>query len=181
VLGVMAPYVGAQYSAEEIWGYYRNHADVHQAEEAVLRPLAARIRAFDVPALAGVTFTVNRLCDAAPALEAVLAERLPVVAWAAFDALHLALQLVRIKKYGLIHEVVEAPVDEATGDPMVVELYGRLAQFNGQPADRGWLREVHLQDSPGADDAAIGAMTFRLERATYANTRTPGIGVPFYM
>jgi hypothetical protein len=79
VSGAMALYVGSQYSAEESWGYYRIHGDVHPKEEPLLRPLAARIRAFDIPALRGVTWTVSRLRDVAPTQQAMLAERLPEI------------------------------------------------------------------------------------------------------
>jgi len=42
----------------------------------------------------------------------------------------------------LLHEVVEAPIDEATQDPMVLEVCGRLTQVNGQPVGIGWYRDV---------------------------------------
>jgi hypothetical protein len=178
VLGAMAAYVDAQYSAEEIWHHFRIYNEVYPDEEAQLRPLAARIRAFDVPALRDVAFTIDRLREYAPTLRALLAERLPRIAWASPDDLGV---LGPILKYGLIHEVVEAPADEATGEPMVLEVYGRLTQVNRQPVGIGWYRDLRPNDSASADEAVIGEMTFYVERATYANTRWPGIGVPFYM
>ena len=176
--GAMAPYLGTQYSAAELWDYYRIHDDVNPDEEAQLQPLAARIRAFDVAVLRDVTFTIDRLHNAAPTLWALLAERLPSIAWAPFDDLGV---LGPILKYGLIHEVVEAPADETTGEPMVLEVVGRLTQVNGQPVGVSWYREFRPKDPTGTDEVVIGQMTFCLERATYANTRWPGIGVPFYM
>jgi len=44
-----------------------------------------------------------------------------------------------------------------------------------------WYRELRPDDPAGSDDVVLGELTFLVERATYANTRTPGIGVPFYM
>jgi hypothetical protein len=64
---------------------------------------------------------------------------------------------------------------------MVLEVYGRLAQVNGEPVGIGWYRERLLADPTLGEDTVIGELAFRVERATYANTRTPGIGVPFYM
>jgi hypothetical protein len=93
--------------------------------------------------------------------------------------------------YGLLHEVVEAPLDEATGQPMVLELYGRLTYPSGQPVGIDWYRKLRDEshaDMAGGDPASAvwsgrdgEQMTLHLARATYANTRTPGIGVPFYL
>lgn len=44
-----------------------------------------------------------------------------------------------------------------------------------------WYREPRSDDPAGSDDVVLGELTFLVERATYANTRTLGIGVPFYM
>src|SRR5581483_5715855 len=158
--GAMAAYVSSQYSVDEIWQYHINHDEVHPNEEAHVRPLAARIRAFDVPALQGLTFTVSRLCDIAPALQTLVPKRLPTIEWKFGDAALLA----RIKKYGLIHEVVEAPRDEATGEPMALEVYGRLGQVNGEPAGISWYRQLHIDDPAGNGDMLIGELTFQLHR-----------------
>jgi hypothetical protein len=178
VQGAMAPYLGPQYSAEELWDSYRIYDDVDPDEEAQLQPLAARIRAFDVAVLRDVTFTIDRLHNFAPALWALLAERLPSSAWAPFDDLGVVAPDL---KYGIIHEVMKAPADNTTGEPMVLEVYGHLTQINGQPVGVSWYRAFRPKDPPGTDAVVIGEMTFRLERATYANTRWPGVGVPFYL
>lgn len=176
VTGPMAPYVGTQYSAEEVWHFYCRHAEeVYPGEEVTLQPLAARIRAFDVPRLAGTTFTVERLGDTASALGALLREHLPNIHWESH------IRLSRIKKYGLVHEILPAPMDETTQEPMVLEVYGHLIEVNGQPAGRGWFQQFHTDNEAAEDEAMIGLFIFRLKQATYANTRTPGIGVPFYM
>ncbi len=44
-----------------------------------------------------------------------------------------------------------------------------------------WYRELRPDDPAGSDDVVLGELTFLVERATYANTRTPGMGVPFYL
>jgi hypothetical protein len=176
VLGGMARYVGHQFTDEEVWQYYRSYADVHAQEEAELRPLARRIRAFDVPALAGVTFGCRRFSDLAAVLEQVVAEQLPGTACGPFDRVRPG----RVKKYGIIHEVVPAPPDEATGEDMVLELFGRLESLSGEPVGRDWYRR-RWPEHPPDDDAEIGALAFRLARGTYANTNVPGVGIPFYL
>lgn len=174
----MAAYVGAQYSAEELWHYFRLYDEVDPDEEAQLRPLAARIRAFDVPVLRDVTFTMSRLRDYDTALRTLLRERLLGIAWAHVDEFG---GVGPILKYNLIHEVVAAPADEATGEPMVLELYGHLTLVNKQPVQIGQFRDFLRGHSTHTDEAVLGELTFHLERATYANTRWPGIGVPFYL
>lgn len=174
----MAQYVGQQYSVEEIWRFYCRYRDVYPDEEATLRPLAERIRAFDVPRLAGMTFSVERLSDAAAALEALLLEHLPGISWKLVEQ-YLPF-LGPVKKYAIFHEALEAPVDETTQEPMVLEVYGHLTEINGQPAEIGWFEQFPTDDEAEEDDSVIGPFVFRLERATYANTDFPGIGVPFF-
>ena len=176
VLGEMALYVGHHYTEEELWQFYQQHADVYPQEEAELRPLARRIRAFDVPALSGVTFQCRRLGDLAVSLEKVVAEQLPGTAWEPFDQVRSG----RVKKYRIVHEVVPAPVDEATKDAMVLELFGRLESLNAESMGIDWYRR-RWPENPPTDDAEIGELAFRLTRGTYANTRVPGVGVPFYL
>ncbi len=176
VLGEMAGYVGHHYTEEEVWRFHQQHVDVYPDEEAGLRPLARRIRAFDVPLLSGVAFQCRRLEDLAVALEQVVAERLRGIVWEPFDQARSS----RVKKYGIIHEVTPAPVDEATDDAMALELFGRLESLNAESIDRDWYRR-RWPEHPPADDVELGDLAFRLIRGTYANTSTPGVGVPFYL
>jgi hypothetical protein len=44
-----------------------------------------------------------------------------------------------------------------------------------------WYGELRLDDPAGSDDVVLGDFPFLVERATDANTRTPGIGVQFYV
>lgn len=173
----MVRYVGRQYTADELWAFYSDYADVHSSEEAALQPLSARIRAFDVPVLAGAIFTASRLRDVASALQEVLTQRLPDIAWDILDRFRVG----RITKYAIIHHVAQAPVDESTQQQMVLELFGFLTEVNGQQLGRGWHQRLRPTEQAVNDDAEIGEMVFRLQRGTYANTRTPGVGVPFYM
>lgn len=176
ILGKMAAYVGHQYTAEELWQFYQAHAEVYPQEEAELRPLARRIRAFDIPILSGVAFGCHRLGDLATVLERAVAERLPEIAWEPFDGVRPS----RVRKYGIIHEVLPAPADEATQEAMTLELFGRLESLDGELVHRNWYRE-RWQENPPTDDDEIGDLAFRLIRGTYANTSVPGVGVPFYL
>lgn len=176
VLGEMARYVGHQYTKQELWQLYQQHVEVYPKEEAQLRPLARRIRAFDVPVLSSVTFQCRRLGDLAVSLEKIVAEQVPGTAWEPFDRVRPS----RVKKYGIIHEVVPAPVDEATKDAMVLELFGRLESLNAESMGIDWYRR-RWPENPPADDTEIGDLAFRLTRGTYANTSVPGVGVPFYL
>ena len=63
---------------------------------------------------------------------------------------------------------------------MVLELFGRLETLNGERVGTNWYRS-RWPENPPDDDADIGEMGFRLMCGTYANTRVPGVGVPFYM
>jgi hypothetical protein len=176
VLGALASYVGHQYTEEELWQYYRMYADVHAREKAELRPLARRIRTFDIPVLSGMAFACRRLGDLAETLKRVVVERLPVTAWEPFDQVNPGL----VKKYGIIHELVPAPIDEATQEAMVLELFGHLQAFNGESVGRSWY-DRQWPENPPDDEVEIGDLAFRLTRATYANTNVPGVEVPFYM
>lgn len=90
VQGLMAPYVGPQYSADEVWTFRRLVIDFRQTDETSLRQRAGRIPAFDVPSLRGVTFTVTRLVAVWTSLRSLLGEHLPSVPWAAAEQLFTA-------------------------------------------------------------------------------------------
>ncbi|HEY7356671.1 MAG TPA: hypothetical protein VH590_09400, partial [Ktedonobacterales bacterium] len=168
VAGLMVPFVGRRYTEEEVWQFYRRFADVHESEEEHLRPLTARIRAFDVPVLAQAELMVNRLAELAPAVYDLLSARLPGWQW---DAQQKEWQRVHmtgpVKKYGILHTTLRAPIDEATQQPMVLELFGRVLSVNGQPVGRGWFKP--RQEDRAAEDAIpLGEVRIQLQRATYA-------------
>jgi hypothetical protein len=181
VAGWMAPFVGRRYTEEEVWQYRRSYADVHKSEEEYLRPLAERIRAFDVPVLAQAELMVSRLAELPPAVYDMLSVRLPGWQW---DAQQKDWQREHmtgpVKKYGILHTTLRAPIDETTHQPMVLELFGRISALNEQPVGINWFGS--RQDDRAAEDAIfLGELRLRLQRATYANTASPGIGVPLYL
>jgi hypothetical protein len=180
--GLMAPFVGRQYTQEEVWQFcLRRKDEVAAREEAQLRPLAARIRAFDVPVLAGAEVTVNRLAELPTAVYTLLSARLPGWQWDAKQEDWRRKHMTGpVKKYGILHTTLRAPNDETTQQPMVLELFGRVLSVNGQAVSIGWFKP--RQENRAAEDAVpLGEVCIQLQRATYANTRFPGIGVPFYL
>ncbi|HEY7355721.1 MAG TPA: hypothetical protein VH590_04610 [Ktedonobacterales bacterium] len=180
VAGLMAPFVGRQYTQEEVWQLCRVYQTPDGLEEEELQPLAARIRAFDVPVLAQAEVTVNRLAELPAAFYNLLSARLLGWQWDAqqenWERAHMT---GPVNKYGILHTTLRAPDDETTQQPMVLELFGRVLSVNGQPVGIGWFKP--RQEDRAAEDAIpLGEVRIQLQRATYANTRFPGIGVPFY-
>jgi hypothetical protein len=179
----MAAYVGPQYSADQLWEHYRHYCgyELDPDEEMSLRPLAKRIRAFDVPRLKSGTFIADRLGGVVPALQALLLERLSGIFWD-FADIGSSFEAV---KYHIIHIITSAPMDETSREPMVLEIYGGLTQLKGAvPHMRQmmkWFEALTPDEKANLDDIMIGKMTFQIERASYANTAVPGIGVPFYL
>ena len=182
VMGVMAPFVGHHYTMEEIWRFRQNYREIHKEEEKQLQPLAARIRAFDVPCLARTQLMVNRLGDLSETLSGLLLSHLSGWVWESqqsqWQRFHLA---GPIKKYGILHTILRAPDDATTRQPMVLELFGRVSTLNGQSAGKQWFRPFQQPDQTQEASLFLGDVCLLLERATYANTRFPGIGVPFYL
>jgi len=176
--GFMAAYVGHRYPVDELLALYRDHADVHPEEEPTLRPRAARIRAFDVPTLSGAVVHFDRLSVAPERLQELLEERLPGATW------HVG-RVSGLAKYGIVHTIVPAPKDESTGQTMVIELFGHAIGADHYPLPRTWFDPFRaawrLAEQSGTPEPVVGALGLRIERATYANTFIPGIGVPFYL
>jgi hypothetical protein len=82
---------------------------------------------------------------------------------------------------GVAHNLIEAPLDETTGDAMVLELFGALERPNGEPLGRLWFRPYQPANRNEEDRVDVGPFQLRVAQATYANTAIPNIGVPFYM
>lgn len=182
--GPLAPYLGAQYEVEALIG------ETTEPEEA------ACMLAWPVPVLVGSVIVAADANDLAGAIRAVLVEVLGDLPFAVDSHSYGGLG-----KYMHLHTSVVAP--PMGGNPMAIELYGRLIaagdyDFSTREAGRFLLlRERSLQsidygDQPDADayqrmdDHASGRdlpgpLVAVIESATYANVLYPGPGVPFYM
>ena len=121
VAGLMAPFVGRQYTKEEVWQFCRHYRVQHVSAEEQLEPLAARIRAFDVPVLAQVELMVSRLAELPQAVYDLLLARLPGWQWDTQQEEWKRLHMTGpVKKYGILHTSFRAPNDETTQQPMVL-------------------------------------------------------------
>ena len=182
--GPLAPYLGAQYKLDALIG------EMTEPEEA------ACVLAWPVPALVGSVIVAADADDLAGAIRAVLVE--------AFGDLPFAVGshgYGGLGKYMHLHTSVVAP--PMGGNPMAIELYGRLIaagdyDFRTREAGRFLLlrqrsfESIEYGEQPDADayqrmdDHACGRdlpgpLVVVLEYATYANVLFPGPGVPFYM
>jgi hypothetical protein len=88
----------------------------------------------------------------------------------------------RFQKTFFLHTSLPAPPDDATGQPMALEVYGEAIHADGRDlataAGREWFRDWRW--SRERDNPVTVPVTLRIDMATYANVRHPGIGVPFY-
>jgi hypothetical protein len=88
-----------------------------------------------------------------------------------------------LQKYFFLHTSLPAPPDAATGQSMTLEVYGEPIDANGRDlvtaAGHKWFQDWRW--SRDRENPVAVPVTLRIDVATYANVRHPGIGVPFYM
>lgn len=173
VTGAMAPFLGKRYSVEEVWkGYLQSQPE---RVDDIYHHLAPTIRAYAAPSLEGLEFTTTNIHDMAQVLQEMVARNLPTIAWEP-----LVMDTGAIKKYGIVHVLMPAPIDETTGDAMILEIFGMLLHANHRPAGRLWFEEYKIPGKDG-DLLEFDEITAKVQVATYANTIFPNIGIPFYM
>jgi hypothetical protein len=172
--GAMAAYIGRRYTSKEIGRAYEEHV-----------PGARAVRAFEVPSLIGHRFAVTSPSQVQSVIRQTLTENLPGIEWDVPSD-----WAGPLLKYQLLHKSIPAPPDEATGQPMALELFAEMVQIDGLPVDSGpgterieRYREAYRQAS--SSDAELppleGYMLFEVRAATYSNVMYPGAGVPFYL
>jgi hypothetical protein len=134
------------------------------------------IRAYPVPALVGVILAAPTEAELPGALEALLRLRVCAFDWRVEPRISGP-----IRKYGLLHTSLDAPIDERRGEPMWLELAGDVVTVGGVPVDgRAWMDVRSMPPSALLGAALPGPIEIRIAVATYSNTRYPGVGVPFY-
>lgn len=185
----MASYIGRQYVVADFLGTasstmldFSVFDDECIPSPALLHSLA-RIRAFAVPSLEGRHVSASHDGAFAAAVESVLRQSVPGVAWL------LDLDPTALRKHLFFETTLAAPHDETTGMPMALHVFGNVIVLDGVASGtREWDRKVDAwrlealarieAQRPPAPLAV--PFTARIEVATYANVQSCGVGVPFY-
>ena len=175
VSGLMAPFLGDQYSIEQL-----SETDNFECASNEERDAIAAIRAFPVTSLIGAQLHANNESDLATELGALLRRCCPGIEW----------QLDRdlsgpLRKYGLLHTSLVAPPDDTTGQTMALEVFANTIQLGTHdftdPNAPSWILLRYESGVPDWDRPIDEPLTLRINAATYANVSYPGIGVGFYM
>ncbi len=168
--GPLAQFLSARLGTDDL-------EDIDGHEEADL-PALRRVAAYTVTPLIGAEFEVTSTQEIADAVRALLARTLPGFDWWVPEQWGPL-----IRKYGFIHKSLPAPPNEATGEPMALELFGKAlnAVEWGSPswsaAQKRWrLSGEQPQDEPSA---VLFPARIQISVVTYSNVRYPGYRVPF--
>ena len=177
VEGSMKPYLGKQFTADEL-----HRAD--NLDEAA--KCFQFVRAFEVLPLIGASFTLKGDTELSSAVAALLKSKLPDIPWEG-----IKVPKGPLRKSLIVHASFPAPLDEATQQPMALEIYGRVVKVQGAPmdSDKGmtWRKErsealamVYRNPKLGLPELNT-PMEIEMKAAIYANIRYPSIGMPFYL
>jgi hypothetical protein len=100
-----------------------------------------------------------------------------------------------LPRFLFFNTAVAAPIDETTGQPMALELFGRVEAVGGVRLDaaagRAWLRQYQARWEERRESEPRPAMEqqmallemplmVKVETANYANVQCTGVGVPFW-
>lgn len=190
--GLMKPYLGPQYNSEQI-------AANQQFEEDTIG--SKYLRAFPVLPLLEAEFTVSRDSELSLSLCNLLNQKLPPIEFEEIEVNPLVL-----RKYHFIHTSVLAPIDEATGQPMAIEIF---AYFMDLRAPEGSYEQKlfellnkgdHFAIFPFKEQAfeekiidnvfhmpgymeheLVAEMTLKITEAVYSNKLLPNITGGFYL
>jgi hypothetical protein len=189
--GIMKLYLGPQYDSKKI-------ADNQEFEDEIKG--YEYLRAFPVLPLLGTEFTIKKDSELISGLLQVMNSRLPHIGFEEVDANPMVL-----RKYHFVHASAPAPIDEATGQPMGMEIKASLKKIK---AIRGSyehrLFELLKKGGPSSvfqfmDNAfparedngfhmpgymlheLIAEMTLSIYEAVYSNIRFPNISGGFYL
>ncbi len=169
--GPLAPVLSARLGTDDVF-------DSEFNEEADI-PALRRVAAYSVPSLLGAEFEVESLQEIPVQVKALLARALPGIDWWVADNWSGPFM-----KYGFLHGSLPAPPNEATGEPMALELFGKAVNIlePGSPAWSAARKRWIL--SGGLDYFEPPRVLFptkvQISVATYSNVRYPGHDVPFY-
>ena len=126
----MKPFLGEQLDSREI-------ADNQDLEEFANG--YEYLRVFPVVPLLGAEFCVERDSELGSSLRDLLNRKLePIV----FDQIEVETRPLR--KYYFIHTSIGAPADEATGQPMAIEIYAYLKDFYANDESGPYEQELAM-------------------------------------
>ena len=174
--GALASYVGARHTPPDIARGSAEHlSDDDEDDRPELELRMALVRAWPVPSVVGSTFAARDEAALPAALEELLSRTLPVCQWPPSGDF-----TGPIRKYGIFHAAVSAPEDEETGQPMALELAGKVIAFGGRRVDRPWYELHPVARAANQLSLVPGPIEIRVTVATYANVLYPGIDAPVY-
>jgi hypothetical protein len=190
--GMMKPYLGPQYDSEKI-------ADNQEDEE--FAQSYEYLRAFPVLSLLGAEFTVQRDSELSTGLLRLLNSRLPGIGFEEADVSPMTL-----RKYHFIHVSVPAPIDQATRQPMALEIYASLKNMLAPEGSYEKRLSLILKEKdifPILEYKAeafpdiwqdngfriegyilhelVAQMTLEITKAVYSNIQYPNISGTFYL
>lgn len=171
ISGPLAAFVGARFGVQDLFDL-----DRHEEED---RDVLALVRAYPLPSVLDASLSSVGEAQIAEQIELLLGECCPGIEWRVGDR-ELSGPL---KKYGLLHATIPAPPDETNGQPMELELFAEISQLAGREIKPGaaWHDRWRSNHGDAYDLAPLNeSLEFRVEAATYANVRYPGVGVGIY-
>ena len=192
--GLMKPFLGEQLNSQDI-------ADNQDLEEFAKG--YEYLRVFPIVALLGAEFSVERDSELNSSLRELLNQKLaPIV----FEQIEVGTRALR--KFYFIHTSIGAPVDEATGQPMAIEIYAYLKEFCATGESGPYERELSRLFRRAKDEnepflllghrlrlkyfekkdhghayirhELVAHMRFQISEAAYSNILYPNIKGDFY-
>ena len=177
VEGPMKTFLGRQFTADELY-----RADDLDEPEGCFR----FVRAFEVLPLIGTPFTLKGDKELSSAVTTLLKSKLPNITWEGIN-----IPKGPLRKSLLVHASIPAPIDEATRQPMIIEIYGHVVKVQGFPFDSvegmAWRKkrseelEMVYRNPKLSMPELNTPMEIEMKAAIYANIRYPSVGMPFYL
>ncbi len=167
----MAPYLGPTLTAREIARSASNLS-------GVTRSALMWIRAWRVPRLYGRSIECATEQLVGPSLEALLAAALPGMHW----QWRIDEVAPPLRKYGILHALLSAPIDETTGAPMALEVCGEVVRAGTYQLgrDMSFFAGRYASTQDPHDMPLSGPIEIRIHGAAYSNVAWLGVDVPFY-
>ena len=190
--GAMAKYLGRRLDSMQIG---RNNSDFLEPEQV---EMYRNVQAWVVTPLMGARITVGSDSELSGALLVLLGSTLPGIAWDDVEVSPL-----HLRKYFFMHTSVPAPRNEATDQPMSIEIFGPMTSIRGLdgtyeaalskiwPEDGHWVGRVRDEVNalernyfPNGKDilkmSLTGLFTIQITEAVYSNLRIVNVGGGIY-